>query len=175
MLPLLLTLAACRHQVPSNQPVDPVPAVVAALAGGSALATLGQAGAVDKGDAVGCWAWGASSAVGGVAAQVLAAGGDLYPAVEIDLSMCLALTPVEGSDVGPLVESIVLNTLAQARTVFGAYSEGMPCEVVAHIEAAFSYASGWVGPVLAEVASPDGVLSVSEVIVSPCGDPVPVP
>jgi hypothetical protein len=151
-LSLIALLTACK---PPAHPVPPPPLMVQAamlISAGGGVAALVKAQEIEEEDAAGCFAWGAVAEVSEVAAAILASGGDVYPAISVDLSECVAL---QGN---PAVIELPVAEAAVALATSGA-----SCEVSAAVE--------WVGGAVQSLMLHDaagGVVEIPEVGI--CGE-----
>jgi len=160
VLPIIL-LTACK---PPAHPVPPPPLMVQAamlISAGGGVAALVKAQEIEEGDASGCFAWGTVAEVADVAAAILASGGDTYPAIEVDLSECVALQGGGGVVALPIIEAAVAVALQQVDLLLA--TSGASCEVSAAVK--------WVGGVVGALALHDAAEGVVEIpSVEICGE-----
>lgn len=161
---LAALLVGCASAPPDDAPpVDPMPVVIAALSGGSALAQLGQSEAIAKEDSAACVTAGAVSAVSGVAAKALTADGVLEE-VTIDLSPCAPLAPsAEDRDVSPVVDASIEIALLATRTLLASYAPAwaaQDCQAYQRALGVVNWVEAVRGPILEEIATPSGVLVI---------------
>ncbi len=160
VLPIVL-LAACK---PPAHPVPPPPLMVQAamlISAGGGVAALVKAQKIDEADAAGCFAWGAVAETAEVAAAILASGGDIYPAISVDLSECVALQAAPAVIELPIAEAAVAVALQQVDLLLA--TSGASCEVSAAVE--------WVGSAVQSLMLHDaagGVVEIPEV--GTCGE-----
>jgi len=158
---LSIALIACK---PPAHPVPPPPLMVQAamlISAGGGVAALVKAQKIDEHDAAGCFAWGAVAEVSEVAAAILASGGDIYPAISVDLSECVALQAAPAVIELPVIEAAVAVALQQVDLLLA--TSGASCEVSAAVE--------WVGGAVRALMLHDaagGVVEISEVGI--CGE-----
>jgi len=160
VLPIIL-LTACK---PPAHPVPPPPLMVQAamlISAGGGVAALVKAQEIEEGDAAGCFAWGTVAEVADVAAAILASGGDTYPAIEVDLSECVALQGGGGVVALPIIEAAVAVALQQVDLLLA--TSGASCEVSAAVE----WVSGVVGALTLHDAA-EGVVEIPSVEI--CGE-----
>ena len=160
VLPIVL-IAACK---PPAHPVPPPPLMVQAamlISAGGGVAALVKAQKIEEEDAAGCFAWGAVSEVSELAAAILASGGDVYPAISVDLSECVALQGEPAVIELPVVEAAVAVALQQVDLLLA--TSGASCEVSAAVE----WVSGAVQSLMLHDAA-GGVVEIPEVGI--CGE-----
>ena len=172
-----LTLMGCPKKGPnsSGSAVDPTPIIIVGLDTGAQLSAASGKMAEESEDYVGC-------VVGSVLASALETAkdgvqgnieGGLLPAVDLDISQCLPFAEKmpEGQDVPAVIEPIFDMALQASKAAVAVYGEDMACAPKAWTMAGLRYAEGLLPVVIAEVASPDGVLAIPEVSVdlAPCG------
>jgi len=160
VLPIIL-LTACK---PPAHPVPPPPLMVQAamlISAGGGVAALVKAQEIEEQDAAGCFAWGTVAEVADVAAAILASGGDVYPAIEVDLSECVALQGGGGVVALPIIEAAVAVALQQVDLLLA--TSGASCEVSAAVE----WVSGVVGALTLHDAA-EGVVEIPSVEI--CGE-----
>jgi len=157
----IILLTACK---PPAHPVPPPPLMVQAamlISAGGGVAALVKAQEIEEQDAAGCFAWGTVAEVADVAAAILASGGDTYPAIEVDLSECVALQGGGGVVALPIIEAAVAVALQQVDLLLA--TSGASCEVSAAVE----WVSGVVGALTLHDAA-EGVVEIPEVGI--CGE-----
>jgi len=160
VLPIIL-LTACK---PPAHPVPPPPLMVQAamlISAGGGVAALVKAQEIEEQDAAGCFAWGTVAEVADVAAAILASGGDIYPAISVDLSECVALQGGGGVVALPVIEAAVAVALQQVDLLLA--TSGASCEVSAAVE----WVSGVVGALTLHDAA-EGVVEIPSVEI--CGE-----
>ena len=158
----IILLTACK--TPPRRPVPPPPVTTQAamlIGAGGGIAALVKAQEIEEGDAAGCFAWGAVAEVADVAAAILASGGDTYPAIEVDLSECVALQGGGGVVALPVIEAAVAVALQQVDLLLA--TSGASCEVSAAVE----WVSGVVGALTLHDAA-EGVVEIPSVEI--CGE-----
>jgi hypothetical protein len=173
-----LVLIGCpKKPLPTGGAADPTPIIIVGLDTGAQLSAASGKMAEESEDYVGC-------IVGSVLSTALETAkegvegnldGGLLPAVDMDISGCLPLAEKmpEGQDVPAIVQPIFDMALQASKAAVAVYGGDMACAPKAWTMAGLEYAQGLVPVVIAEVASPDGVLSIPEVAVdlAPCAPP----
>lgn len=158
-----------------------LPIINASLIGGTGIVKATHDHTVTAEDAVGCYitaslitaldtthetvdSWATSSV-----------GDKVIPSVEIDITACHALMskidPVIGADAEAKVQSILKNVLPSVVGVLGAIldSNDVTCRDVAIIKGVLKYIEGAAPVVVAELANPDGKMSLPAVTLELAG------
>lgn len=161
--------------------VDPTPIIIVGLDTGAQLSAVSGDMAQESEDYVGCIVGAALSTALGTAKDGVEGNidGGLLPAVELDISGCLPLSEKmpEGQDVPAIVQPIFDMALQASKAAVAVYGGDMACAPRAWTMAGLEYAEGLVPVVIAEVANPDGILSIPQVAVdlAPCAPPEAAP
>ena len=174
---LSLLLTGCPKSGPvsnSGAKADVTPIIIVGLDTGAQLSAASGQMARESGDYVGCLVGSTLSAALSTAKDGVEGNleGGLLPAVDLDISECLPLAESmpEGQDVPEVVEPIFDMALQASKAAVAVYGDDMACAPKAWTIAGLGYAEGLIPVVIAEVSSPDGVLSIPEVSVDlePC-------
>lgn len=169
----LITLSACAHSPQALHPADVVATVAAGLHFGGQIAAWQGWEALERGEVPGCIAGGVGAALAQSAARAVVAGpGDapVLPEVSIDVSACGVGPPVlEQAD--PHVGALLSLSFESARSLVAMHGDKLTCRERAWLDGVLAWLATASPAVYAELAAPDGVVSVPsvEVNLSECG------
>lgn len=167
----VLFLVACgsKQRTETSTPPDYLSIVTTSISGGAALAEIFSQQAIEAGNWQACVASEVISEASQSAASALANYGNEIPAVDVDVSECLALNSgfEPGNEDDSLTEVISTLTTSVLETaqllVERELTDTDQCTTRAYVVGALQYVEGSARPIVEEVVSPDGILSIPSV------------
>lgn len=170
-LVLSVGFTGCLPVKGTLSPEDKLSVATMALEAGATLSTLGRAQLMAAGSYPGCVVMEIVAATLTSASEATLGGAieaPVLPSVDVDLSSCMRLTDKtpEGSDAAEEIKGIYdlyvrpVTDIVMDRI---AKSTKIKCRDAAIIQAAFSYATVALDPILEEIANPDGKFEIPQI------------